>query len=256
MGKLQRILLVFLFILPGLAMACGPYTVAFYDMGTLFSRQPDGSWRGADKDVIEEIARRTGCQFRQTAESRVRIWTMVMTDKLDITVSGIANPEREVHATFLPYMGGRNLVLLHKSVDPKVNTLDGFLRQPHYTVAVVKSFRHGPTYDAWLAALRAQGRVYEASDVTAMIRLLQLGRVHAVIASSVQKEVDDPAWRAMDWAPQDNIISSLVVSKLRVAPADTKRFAAALKAMRRDGTLEAIYRRHMSSAMVAIQLQY
>jgi polar amino acid transport system substrate-binding protein len=251
-----RLLLTLLLVLPGVAAACGPYTVAFYDMGTLYARQADGSWQGADKDVVEEVARRTGCRFNQIAESRVRIWNMIMTDKLDITVSGIATPEREVHATFLPYMGGRNLVLLHKNVDPQVKTPGDFLRHGAYTVAVVKSFLHGPSYNAWLARLRAEGRVYETSDVTAMVRLLQLGRVNAVIASSVQKEAGSPEWRAMDWAPQDNIISSLVVSKARVAPADTDRFAAALRAMRQDGTLEAIYKRYMTPAMVAIQLQY
>jgi polar amino acid transport system substrate-binding protein len=256
LAMLKRLLVYFLLMLPGLAFGCGPYTVAFYDMGLLFKRQPDGSWDGADKDVVDEIARRTGCVFAHRVESRVRIWTMIMSDKLDMTVSGVATPEREVHATFIPYMGGRNLVLLHQDVDAGIKTLDDFARAPRYTVAVVKGFRHGPAYDAWIAGLRRDGRVYDASDVTAMARLLQLGRVHAVVASNLQPEVNTPGWRVMDWAPQDNIISGLAVSKKRVKPEDTARFAAALKTMRQDGTLEGIYRRRMGPAMTAILMQY
>lgn len=252
-----RTIIYLLLMLPlTAAAACGPYTVAFYDMGQLYSRQPDGSWQGADKDVIDELARRTGCRFHGKVESRVRIWAMIKAGQLDITVSGVATPERLAQATFIPYMGGRNLVLLSKEVDPRIRTAAQFLDHPRYTVAVVKSFQHGPTYDAWLAQLRAQGRVYDAADVTAMIRLLELGRVHAVIASNMQPQVTGGAWRAMDWAPQDNIVSGLVLAKGRVRAADVERFASALQAMRADGTLEAIYARHMDRATVAILMQY
>jgi polar amino acid transport system substrate-binding protein len=238
-------------------LPCGPYTVALYDMLGYYARQPDGSWAGADKDVIDALAQRTGCRFHQVLESRVRIWTMILTDKLDITVSGVATPERLAHAHFLSYMGGRNMVLLHPQVEAGIKTPEDFLAKPHYTVAVVKSFQHGATYEAWLARLRAEGRVHDAADVTATLRLLQLGRVQAIISTlPLPPEATTKAWRAMDWAPRDNIVAGLVLSKTRVRPADRERLAAGLRSMRRDGTLEAIYTRHMGAAVASILMQY
>jgi polar amino acid transport system substrate-binding protein len=243
------------------AQACGPFTVALYEHGSLYSRHADGEWSGADKDVVEEVGRRTGCTFNYTRESRVRIWSMIFAGKLDMTVSAIATPEREQYVRVLPYIGTRNLVLLHKDVDHKVHSLADFTANPAYKVGVIKTFRHGATYDAWIDTLRAQGRVYEVADQTALMRMLKLGRVHAVIALQtswipMRREPDSKSLRAMEWAPKDLVVGGLAVSKERVTSEVTDKFAAALRAMREDGALEAIYRRYVDPATAATLVQY
>ncbi|MES2319881.1 MAG: transporter substrate-binding domain-containing protein [Pseudomonadota bacterium] len=243
------------------AAPCGSYTVAFYDHGALNSLQADGHWRGIDTDVVNELARRTGCQLTLVLESRVRIWTMLKSGRLDMTVSGIATPERETYAQFIPYLASRNYVLLSKEVEPNVQSLEALAADTRYKVAAVKSFRHGPTLDAWLATLRAQGRVYDAVDVTALMRLVKSGRVHAVIALETswvpwRAETAAAGLRVMDWAPMDPVIGGLVLSRKRI-PGDTViLFANALAAMRRDGTLEAIFVRHMGAAQAPAMLRY
>lgn len=243
------------------ATHCGSFKVAFYDHGALNSLHADGHWRGIDTDVVKELARRTGCQLTLVLDSRVRIWTMMANGQLDMTVSGIANPEREAHARFIPYLATRNYVLLSKDVDAGVRSLEDLAADPHYKVAAVKSYRHGPTLDAWLAKLRAQGRVYDAVDFSALMRLVKIGRVHAIIAlqtSWVPLRADTAAagLRVMDWAQNDLVIGSLVVSRKRVPAATMDLLAWAIAGMRQDGTLETIFARHMGPELAAAMVRY
>lgn len=243
------------------APPCGSFKVAFYDHGALNSRAPDGSWHGIDTDVIDELRRRTGCQLTMVLESRVRIWTMLEAGKLDMTVSGIASPERETFAHFIPYFASRNYVLLSKDVDPSVRSLETLAADSRYKVAAVKSFRHGPTLDAWLAGLRDQGRVYDAVDFTALMRLAKTGRVQAIIALQtswvpLRAETAAAGLRIMDWAQKDQVVGCLVLSRQRMPPATVALMAQAIEAMRQDGTLEAIFARHMGAALAAPMVRY
>ena len=232
------------------AAACGSYTVALYDHGALYSQQVDGTWSGIDKDLVTELERRTGCHFDTILESRIRIWAMMEAGKLDMTVSGIENPERAQYARFLPYLATRNSVLVNREVASHIDSLADFEAEPHLRVATVRSYKHGASYDAWLDRLRVQGRVYEASDFTALMRLLKLGRVQAVIALPTswaprRTEIRAAGLRVMEWAPKEVVIGSLVLSRKRMPPSTVELLAKAIQAMRQDGTLEAIFARHV-----------
>lgn len=237
------------------APPCGDFSVALYDNGALYSRQPDGSWAGIDKDVVDELARRSGCRFHTRLESRARIWAMLTGGTLDMSVSAIPMPEREKFARFVPYLIGRNFVLLHNDIAPIASTLDAFLAHPDYKVGVVKAFKHGPAYDAWLDKLRAQGRVYEAADFSSLLRLLKFGRVQAIMAMqtswvpALRREHMTEMVRVMNWAPQDVLVGALVLSRARVPEATATLIANHMRAMRDDGTLKAIYERHVGAEL-------
>ena len=129
------------------AASCGPYTVAMYEHGALYYRSGE-QWAGIDKDIVDELARRTGCELRMTRDSRIRIWTMLKDGTLDMTMSGISTPEREGFARFTPYLQSRNMLLLRNEVARHAATLEQFAAQPELKIAVIKGFRHGATYDA------------------------------------------------------------------------------------------------------------
>jgi polar amino acid transport system substrate-binding protein len=261
-----RALLVCLFGLlltgPALAAApCGPYTVAFYEHGALYRERADGQWTGIDKDVVDELARRTGCRFEYLRESRVRIWTMLAGGQLDMSVSGIDTPERRQHSRFVPYLALRNYVLLGRDVDASIKSFEDFLADPRHKVAAIKSFKHGPLFDAWLDKLRAQGRVHETADFRSLMRLLEIGRVHAVIAlqtswAPMRAQVQAAGWRVMDWAPGEGVVGGLVLSRTRIPLTTVELFAATIAAMRQDGTLEAIAARHVGAELAPGLVQY
>jgi polar amino acid transport system substrate-binding protein len=246
---------------PG-APGCGLASVAYYDHGALYYRGADGAWTGIDQDVVNELARRNGCRFFPLTESRVRIWAMLQSGALDMTVSGIATAERQKYARFVPYMATRNYLLLPKGLAGKVRGLDDFLAEPGYKIGVVKSFKHGPTYDAWLDKLRAQGRVYDVAEYTALIKLLKIGRVQAALSLATSwgplfknPEFSD-AFRAMDWAPRDTVVGALVLSRKNVPPDTVELFDKTIREMRADGTLKAIFERHVGTELAAGMLNY
>lgn len=195
-------------------------------------------------------------------ESRVRIWTHLAGGTLDMSVSGIATPERERFARFIPYFATRNYALLRRGLLPAASTAEGFLAIAEYKVAVVKSFKHGDYYDIWLNKLRAQGRVYEAADFDAVLRLLKVGRVHAILAlptswvPALKQEALGNAVRVLDWSPKDRTVHGLILSRERIPEVTADRMAMAIQSMRNDGTLLTIFRRHVGSDLASSLLDY
>ena len=76
-----RIFLVFLalFCQLGVTHAAGPecsrtYTLALHDHGLLYSAATDS---GIDKDVSDELLRRSGCKVTVSLMPRARIWQLI-----------------------------------------------------------------------------------------------------------------------------------------------------------------------------------
>lgn len=233
---------------------CGPYTLAFFELGAHYYRNATGEHAGIDKDVVDELSRRSGCKFSTVLESRVRIWDQLAKHKLDLSVSGIATPERQQFAESLPYFQTRNYALLRRELAASLTTPEAFLADPLRRVAVVKSFKHGAVFDAWLAQLRAQNRVDELADFDSVLRVFKAGRVDAMLAlptalargQGVNSALDQVS--IMDWAPHERIVHALIVSRERVDPADRELLRLGLQSMHKDGSLEAIFRRHVDAA--------
>lgn len=238
--------------------ACGHLRSAFYEYGALYYKAADGSWTGIDKDVVDEVARRLGCTIEAITDSRVRIWAGLNGGTVDMSVSSLSTPEREKFARMVPYLAERNYVLLHKDVSANIRSMDDFLADPDIKIGVIKSFRHGKAYDAWLERLRAQGRVYEAPDYQAMLRLFNVGRVQAVMAISsgwyplLKQDQMSGNYRIMDWAPsKDVLVGGLILSRQRIDEALTARISHTIRAMREDGTLRRIFERHLDAELAA-----
>lgn len=236
--------------------------LAFYELGVLYYKTSDGGHAGIDLDVVEELSRRTGLRFQSILESRVRIWTRLANGTLDMSVSGIATPEREQFARFIPYFATRNYVLLRRDLPATAQSPEGFLADPNYKVAVVKSFKHGAGYDRWLDQLRAQGRVREAADFQMVLHLLKIGRVHAVLAlptswvPALKQEGMAATIQVQDWWPKDRIVHGLILSRQRIPEASAERMATAIQSMRDDGTLLAIFQRHIGPEFASSLLKY
>jgi len=232
----------------GAQAACGPFNVAMYEHGALYYRE-GSNWAGIDKDIVDELMRRTGCQLNMTRDSRIRIWTMLKEGTLDMTMSGISTPERQAFARFTPYLQSRNVLLLRNEAARSAGSLEQFIAAPQLKVAVIKGFRHGTAYDAWLERLRVQGRVHETADYTTLVRLFRIGRVDAILQlhSNLEALRRDQQLRsqfvARDWVAHENVAAAMVISRL-VPDAAASRLEQALRDMRQDGTIKAILMRH------------
>jgi polar amino acid transport system substrate-binding protein len=162
----------------------------------------------------------------------------------------------------VPYLSERNYVLLRKDVSASIRSMEDFLADPGIKIGVIKSFRHGKAYDAWLERLRAKGRVYEAPDYEAMLRLFKVGRVQAMMAISgwyplLKQEQMAGSYRIMDWAPpKDGVIGGLILSRQHVDEALAARISQTIRAMREDGTLKRIFERHLDPELAAKLLNF
>ncbi|MDC8772264.1 substrate-binding periplasmic protein [Roseateles albus] len=263
---MSRLLLLSLLILglyePGRVQAapCGPYSLAFYEHGVLYYREAQGDYAGIDLDVVNELAKRSGCVFNTVLESRVRIWDQLAKNNLDLSVSGIPSPEREQFAEFMLYMQSHNFALIRRELASALSTPEAFLADAKRMVVVVKSFKHGAAFDAWLDKMRAQQRVTEVPDFESAVRVFKLGRADAMLALPtswpriLRREGLQDQISVLDWAPQDRITAGLIVSRQRVSEADRQRLRSALHSMRKDGTLEAIFKRHVDASLAKATL--
>lgn len=232
------------------ATECGQFNLAFYELGALYYKNPQGNYSGIDKDVIEELSRRTGCQFQTSLESRVRIWAQLSSNALDMSVSGIATAEREKFAYFIPYFATRNYVLLQSYLATSSHTMAGFLNDPNLKVAIVKSFKHGANYDEWLAKLRQQNRLIEAADFDSVMRLFLAKRVDAMLALAtslepLKRRESPPHFIVLDWSPSDYLPHGLVISRSRVPASVVELFKLHIRQMQEDGSLEQIFTQHV-----------
>jgi polar amino acid transport system substrate-binding protein len=77
-----------------------PFTLALHAQGLLYSAATDS---GIDKDVADELIRRSGCKVNVSLMSRARIWQLIKSGALDFSLSGTANAERSRFASFAWY---------------------------------------------------------------------------------------------------------------------------------------------------------
>lgn len=242
-----------LLVLTGAAQACGPYRVAFYEYASLYHRDADGQYRGIDKDMIEELSRRSGCRFETVLESRVRTWALLAAGQLDITVSALSSPERDRLVEMVPYLQSRRAVLLQTRAVPA--TSEAFLADPKLRLLMVRSSRDGPQMEVLLAQLRERGRIVEAPDQPSAIRAFKAGRADALLIGVTslaivrQQDPDFNSYETSYWAPTERVVGSLALSREKVSEADRTRLREALLAMRRDGSLDAIVRRHLGDKL-------
>ncbi|MFZ6771613.1 substrate-binding periplasmic protein [Undibacterium sp. SXout7W] len=239
---------------------CGSLKLAFYEHGALYYQQQDGSYTGIDKDIVTELEKRTTCRFDTVLESRARIWSQMEKGLIDITMSGIPNPEREKYAMFFPYLSSHNYVLIQKHLTLPSSTPDSFLAETQLKIAVVKSFQHGYKIDDWLDKMRLQKRVIEVADVSTLFRIFKAGRVDAIIAlpttwaqHQAQKEFLYNA-RVQDWFPVETGTGGMVISKFRVSSQLAMRIEQVLREMHEDGSMEAIFKRHVNADIARLLL--
>ncbi|WP_457418141.1 substrate-binding periplasmic protein [Roseateles sp. P5_E7] len=234
--------------------ACGRYRVAFYEYAALYYRDSDGHYQGIDKDLIDELARRTGCRFDAVTESRVRIWALLDQGQLDLTTSALPTADRERSFEMLPYVQSRQLTVFHPGVEQVPATPAAFNADPRLRLLVVRSYRFVPPLEAWIAQLRADKRVVEAPDQPSALRALKAGRAEAMLIGSNSLALarrQDPEFERFvtaSYAPNEPSVGTLALSRQRISPADRGLIRQALADMHQDGSLAAILRRHLGSA--------
>jgi polar amino acid transport system substrate-binding protein len=171
-----------------------------------------------------------------------------------MTVSGIPTPERRVYADFLPYFWTRNQ-LVSLADTPVPESPAAFTANPALRLGVVRSYRHGPGWDEWIDHLRKLGRVEEVADAQGLVNLLRGRRITAfpglpaVTGALVERyDLREKVVLRHWFRDRPKIESGLVLSRQRLPAPTVASIRLALEALRNDGSLLAIYKRHFPEA--------
>jgi polar amino acid transport system substrate-binding protein len=245
-------------------VSCGdkPIRMAFYEFGTFYFLDKKIA-QGIDKDVVEELAKRSGCKFETQVMARARIWANLADGTLDMSVSGIQNPERDRFAWFAHYMSIKNYVVLRAAVAQNTSTAEGFLKQPKLQFGAVRAFKHGAEQDKWLTELRGSERVQDSATVDVLFKKLKEGRIDALYSQPavygkylVELDMAKDAV-VQDWTPgEKGVPHGLILAKARFTESDAKAWQTLVSSLRTDGTLKRIYSRYVSAADATAMLDF
>jgi len=253
MGRIARIrccaLLLAALVLPLSGVAaerpdCSrPLSLALHDHGLLYSAQTS---EGIDKDIADELIRRSGCKISVTLMPRARIWQLVESGVLDFSLSGITNESRDQFAAFAWYFSNKYYLLVRK--DANVQQLAEFQRQSVLKLGVIRGFRYSPTANRFVDDLDAQHRVTYATSLDPLYQVLLDGRVQAMII----EPFDYPTLQSARIRDQTLIVEfddppvphGLIMSKKSLSAAQQAAWRALMLEMRADGTVQRIFEKY------------
>ena len=225
-----------------------PLTLAFFQTAVLFT---DG--QGLDKDIVDELQARSKCRFETNVLPRVRTWLEMQEGRLDMTTAVLPTPEREQTLWIFNYLQLRNYLLLVKDGTADIKSLRDFVKAPNAPkLGVVRGFKYGEVYDAWVAELAAQNRVQEVVETAALYRLLKAGRVSAVLGSPLAYQIH---LKELELTGQINIVDwggdsatsprGLGLNRRNFSEAQAREWQALLEGMKRDGTIRRLIEKYM-----------
>lgn len=219
-----------------------PVRIAFYEAGLLYF-----GGKGVDRDVVDELMRRTGCAVQTSAPPRMRAYALLEAGQADIVMAAVINPKRDGYAAFVPYMQQRFATLVRRDVAPEKTTLAAFSADPALRFGVVRGVNYGGARDAWYAGMDGQRRLEVGATLPTVFRMLKSQRFHAMFAIPLQyeKELDDNAMRdqvrVVEWFPNEPPAARcLAMSRKTFSEAQIRGWGEVVKSMRGDGTMKRI----------------
>ena len=220
-----------------------PLSLALHEHGLLYSRQ---SGEGIDKDIADELIRRSGCAINVTVLPRARIWQLIESGGLDFSLSGISNENRERFAAFAWYFSNKYYLLVRR--DAGVQQVGDFAKNPELRLGAIRSFRYSPAGNRLLDSLEAEQRVSFASGLAPLYEILLANQVQGMII----EPFDYPALESSRIRAQTAILEfedapvphGLIMSKRTLPPREQAKWRALMDGMRADGSVERIFEKY------------
>jgi polar amino acid transport system substrate-binding protein len=257
-----RLLLALLLVLShfGVASAAAPdcsrtYTLALHDHGLLYSADTD---TGIDKDVADELIRRSGCKVTVSLMQRSRIWQLIESGALDFSLSGIANVERDKFAAFAWYFSNKYYLLVRN--DSGVRDLAGFEQNEALQLGVIRGFRYSESANRLVDKLQSTNRVSQAGGLAPLYQTLMSARVQGMII----EPFDFPALEEKKIRQMTSIIEfndsavphGLIMSKKALAVVQQEQWRAIVNDMRADGTMRRIFEKYFKPELAAALVNF
>jgi polar amino acid transport system substrate-binding protein len=232
-----------------------PFSLGLHEHGLLYTAQ---TGEGIDKDIAEEMTRRTRCRITLTVLPRARIWQLIESGALDFTLSGIANPQRERFAAFSWYVSNKYYLLVRRDAD--VRSVSEFRRKRGLHVGLIRSFRYGERANEFVDALEAEERITYAGSLDPLYTILLDGDIQAMIIEPFDFPVIAGAQLKAQTAilefPDPPVPHGLVMSRKSLPPAQLEAWHGLIQAMRADGTMRRIFEKYFPADLARQMTQF
>ena len=257
-----RLLLVLLLLLGfGVGAVAAPldcsrtYTLALHDHGLLYSAETD---TGIDKDVADELIRRSGCKVVVSLMPRARIWQLIESGALDFSLSGITNAERDRFAGFAWYFSNRYYLLVRN--DAGVRSLSDFEKNARLQLGVIRSFRYSESANRLVDALQDANRVSQAGGLAPLYQTLMQGHIQGMLI----EPFDFPALEEKKIRELSSILEfkdapvphGLIMSRKALSDAQQEQWRALIKEMRSDGSMRRIFQKYFPPELAATLVNF
>jgi polar amino acid transport system substrate-binding protein len=257
-----RCLLAFLFALGHLcptnaaSAACArPYTLALHDHGLLYSADTDS---GIDKDVADELIRRSGCKVTVSLMPRARIWQLIESGALDFSMSGITNADRDRFAGFAWYFSNKYYLLVRK--DSGVQNLPDFERNDKLQLGTIRSFRYSASANQLVDHLQASNRVSQSGGLAPLYKTLMSNQIQGMIIEPFDfPALEEKAIRDITTIVEFNdpsVPHGLIMSKKSLPPTEQAQWRALVNSMRSDGSMRRIFEKYFKPSLAAAMVDF
>ncbi len=216
--------------LPGAAQAaCSrPITIAISGQGSDIVVEENRAISGAMAEVLDEVARRSGCSFNHLFVPRVRAITMFMAGEVDVLPAAVQTPERDRVGVFVTYSSAQVAAIGLRNRLAQLGTLNNEL-SGSYLVNVVRGHDYGGAFKALVASLKAQHRLEEVADPLTAARKLALGRADLVLmapgafSEAAQRAGIDQALQAVPVTTIPAFLAGIYVSRSALNDSDREQ---------------------------------
>jgi len=223
-----------------------PLRFAFSELAPWKTKSADNEFGGAYTEIVRELARRVGRELRIVECPHARCLLMLRVGEADLTIGVQQSPEREEYLAFMrtPY---------RKSASDRVfyvrrGEAKRIRRYEDLRELIVGIKQNSEYFDRFDEDTSLHKEV--ALSNLANLRKLVLHRLDAVVMPEDQGAVlmNEPELRGRIetavYREHDLIPRSIAVARKSAAMELLPRLEEAMQAMRRDGTLAAIYDKH------------
>lgn len=231
-----------------------PFSLALHDHGLLYSA---ATGSGIDKDIADEMARRSGCRFLVSLMPRARIWQLIESGALDFSLSGISNPQREQFASFAWCFRNRYQLLLRR--DARAASLEDVERRAELKLGVIRGFRYSDSANRLVDRLAEQQRLVQANGLSALFDALRAGQIQAMIIEPFDLPTLESArirelTQVLEFGDAP-VPHGLIMSRASLSEAEQGRWRALIQGMRADGSLLRIFEKYFKPEMARAMVE-
>lgn len=234
---------------------CPPVTrVGLSDLGYSSYRE-NGRIVGIAVDVINEMAKRSGCKFEFHWYPRQRLFVELQSGHIDMAMGAFRTPERDAYARHLPYAYLQYDLILREAPARSYASLSEFVERGAGRLNVTRGLVYDSPIETQLALLANAGRLEVVNDFETVFGKLEMGRADGTIATAAiyGKYLKDGKLKnsvVIPIAEATPRVTGIYVSRNTVPTRTRQFYASVLKGMVAEQLVLGFYTRYIDEATV------